>query len=84
MSEAEYLDTIYPYTEEYIDETKRLEINFMKQLYKDNSKAKVGTIVECPYCHKRFYKKTYQQKFHSTKCKDKYWNIVNPRGIYGR
>ena len=43
-------------------------------LYKNNKSAKVGTEIECPTCHKRFIKKSYQQAFCCKDCKDKFWN----------
>jgi hypothetical protein len=54
--------------------------NLIKQAlarYEDNTKAKVGDTICCPSCGKNFKKKSYQQKFHSTKCKDIYWNSVD-------
>jgi predicted nucleic acid-binding Zn ribbon protein len=42
--------------------------------YDINKSAKVGTEIICPVCGKRFIKKSYQQAFCSTECKDKYWN----------
>lgn len=84
MNEAEYLDTIYPYTEEYAQEMRCTAIVMMSKQYDKNSEAKIGSTIECPYCQKKFIKKSYQHKFCNTKCKDKYWNIINPRGIYGK
>lgn len=95
MSEAEYLDTIYPYTEEYKTSLKELirkynlpknwksvyQIEFMKNVYIDNKSRFKGDTIRCPYCGKLFVKKSYQHVFCNTKCKDKYWNVVNPRGI---
>ena len=70
MSEAEYLDSIYPYTEEYISELREL-------------KQKVFDAISEPdiECGKEIKKKSYQHKFCCTKHKDKYWNIINSRGI---
>jgi predicted nucleic acid-binding Zn ribbon protein len=42
--------------------------------YNINKSAKVGTEIICPVCGKRLIKKSYQQAFCSTECKDKYWN----------
>lgn len=92
MSEAEYLDSIYPYTEEYISELRELkrkvldaisepDIELMKATYEDASNAKTGDKIICPFCGEEIIKKSYQQKFCCTKHKDKYWNIINPRGI---
>ncbi len=97
MSEAEYLDSIYPYTEEYELSLKELmnklynkqpkqirwesEIIAMKRTYENVMNAKKGDVIICPCCGKQLIKKSYQHKFCNTKCKDKYWNIINPRGI---
>ena len=32
-------------------------------LYKENKKAKVGTLIECPVCHTKFKKIQYSQAF---------------------
>lgn len=52
----------------------------MKQVYDVNTKKKVGETIKCPSCPKRVKKKSYQQKFCCTKCKDFYWNSA-PRRI---
>lgn len=41
---------------------------------KRNAKAKVGTECRCPMCHKKFIKKTYQQRFCCIKCKNNFHN----------
>ena len=92
MSKAEYSDSIYPYTEEYISELRELkqevfdaisepDIELMKVAYEDASNAKTGDKIICPFCGKDLVKKSYQHKFCCTKHKDKYWNIINLRGI---
>jgi len=48
------------------------------QKYIDAEKAKVGEEIHCSCCNHKFIKKTYQQKFHKIKCKDRYWNSVDP------
>jgi len=85
MSEAEYLDSIHPYTEVYATYSRRLTdrtIPIMKALYKLTENTKKGDMITCPYCGTKFTKKTYQQKFCCTQHKDKYWNVVNPRGMF--
>lgn len=49
-----------------------------KDRYESNSSKKVGETCCCPSCGKDFKKKTYQQKFHNKKCKDIYWNSIDP------
>ena len=51
-------------------------------LYKNNKSAKVGTEIECPTCHKRFIKKSYQQAFCCKDCKDKFWNRTRKSNGY--
>lgn len=86
MTEAEYLDTVYPYTEEYVTESIMLKhtsrFQAMTKRYKVADKANVGEIIKCPYCGTNIKKKSYQHKFCNTKCKDRYWNYINPRGLY--
>jgi len=52
----------------------------MPGLYKTAKAAKVGSMIECPGCGKRFKKKSYQA-FCSNKgpgnCKDTYWNSTD-------
>lgn len=49
-----------------------------KNIYNKNATISIGSIIVCPECHTRFIKKTYNQKFCCTACKDKYHNRVNP------
>ena len=49
------------------------------QVYSDNKKALVGANIGCPTCGKQFAKKSYQQAFCKTKCKDTYHNSVNEK-----
>ena len=42
--------------------------------YDLNKQASVGDELVCPVCGNKFTKKSYQQAFCSTFCKDKYWN----------
>jgi ribosomal protein L37AE/L43A len=51
-------------------------------LYKNNKSAKVGTEIECPVCHKRFIKKSYQQAFCCGECKVKFWNRTRKSNGY--
>ena len=47
--------------------------------YEANKAAKVGETIVCPICHEQFRKKSYQQAFCSTKCKDDFWNNKKDR-----
>ena len=46
-------------------------------IYKENKNASVGTLIECPVCHKKFIKKQYSQAFCCLQCKDKFHNRHN-------
>jgi hypothetical protein len=48
-----------------------------KSRYDTNAQKKVGETCACPSCGKNFVKRSYQQKFHSIKCKDIYWNSID-------
>ena len=37
----------------------------------------IGQETICPVCGAAFIKKTKAQAFHSIKCKDRYWNVVD-------
>lgn len=54
----------------------------IRATYLQNKSAKVGETCYCPSCGQPFEKKHYQQAFckskSGTKCKDKYWNTVDP------
>jgi len=54
----------------------------LKDRYKLNKEAKVGTECICPSCNTPFIKENYQQAFCKSKggtvCKDKYWNTITP------
>ena len=39
----------------------------------------MGETITCPICGEQFEKKTYQQAFCCTKCKDAYWNNKKDR-----
>ena len=48
--------------------------NNAKNKYDNNKLAKVGEEIICPICGKRLIKKSYQQAFCCTRCKDIYHN----------
>jgi len=55
----------------------------MKKQYNLNKQAPIGYSCICPSCGQPFIKQHYQQAFcltkSGTKCKDKYWNTVDPK-----
>lgn len=78
VTEADYLSTFYP--DELVNSL--LDIKFaqlqktLTTRYNKVKDAKIGEEISCPVCGKVFTKKTYQQKFCCTKCKNKYWNTI--------
>lgn len=48
----------------------------MEEVYNKNKASKVGEEIVCPSCKNILIKKSYQQAFCCTKCKDRYWNFV--------
>lgn len=54
----------------------------MLETYRLNKVAKVGTECTCPSCNTKFIKTSYQQAFckskSGTRCKDKFWNTIDP------
>lgn len=54
----------------------------LKSKYELNKSKGIGEEISCTVCNKTFKKKTKQQAFcgsrGDTKCKDKYWNTVDP------
>jgi len=47
-----------------------------------DKKQKLKEKRKCKGCNKDISHKHPNAKFHSKKCKDKYWNMVNPRGKF--
>ena len=51
------------------------------QLHTNNKKARVGSIIICPICLKKFSKRSYQHVFCRNKgvnnCKDRFWNTMD-------
>ena len=45
--------------------------------YDASKSAKVGMTITCPTCERRVQKRSYQQAFCCTRCKDRYWNTVD-------
>lgn len=78
MTESEYLSELYQGIEAE-EETDFLHINQLLSQYDKAKDAKVGEIIACACCGSKMVKKSYQQKFCSLKCKDKYWNTVDEK-----
>jgi hypothetical protein len=55
----------------------------IRERYALNKETKVGAECTCPSCGTIFTKTNYQQAFckskPATRCKDKYWNTVDPK-----
>jgi len=49
------------------------------EIYLINKAAKVGDNIVCPICGNEFKKKSYQQAFCSSDCKNEYWNLKGDR-----
>jgi hypothetical protein len=91
---AEHLDDSYDFSSELREfdlERRDREWRKMRDRFHDNSRAEIGATIECACCARKIVKKTYQQKFcppvikgkkKSYRCKDRYNNIVNPRGKF--
>ena len=52
-----------------------------KIAYKKAKDAKAGDNIICTVCGTKFTKKTYNQAFDKSKCKDRYWNIVDDKRL---
>lgn len=68
---------------EYDYETKERQLDDLcedkERQYEIAARAKVGTALRCSnLCGRVFTKKVYQQRFCSTRCKDRYWNTTDP------
>lgn len=52
------------------------EVEADEYIYRSGKKAKAGSIIKCagPMCGKKFKKKSYQQAFCCSRCKDQFWN----------
>lgn len=59
-------------------ETLQLTIEAMQERYTKNMRAPRGSTIRCACCAKDITKKTHQQSFCQTKCKDHYWNLTEP------
>ena len=61
---------------ERLRKQRRKLVRKKEERYIENKQAKVGTELRCPGhgCGNTFVKKSYQQAFCCTKCKDSFWN----------
>jgi hypothetical protein len=62
---------------EFVKEVHK-ELRRDSLIYAVNKKKKVGELCTCAgsLCNRTFKKKSYQQAFCRTKCKDQFWNRV--------
>lgn len=72
------LDESWEYEASEEDDIELLFLTNQK-IWNYNAAAKVGDNIHCPWCQKSMKKKSWQHKFCSTKCKDRYWNISPKR-----
>lgn len=61
-------------TKNEFNRKRNMEINSRNSTYLQNKKSKVDSMITCPVCGKRFFKKQYSQSFCSLHCKDSFWN----------
>lgn len=57
---------------------KLSKVDRMKLRYEEAKSARVGEMILCPSCGNKHLKNQYNTTFCSRKCKDKYWNTVDP------
>lgn len=55
-----------------------MKVSKMKALYEKAKAEKTGNKIQCPSCGNWIVKNQYNTTFCSRKCKDKYWNTVDP------
>lgn len=80
-------DAVREHKEEKIKERLNEKINLLKSRYQKARSAKIGKIIECPVCRKKFVKEIYNKIFcsnqrnhkGSSSCKDIYWNTIDER-----
>lgn len=51
----------------------------MRSRYEKAASARTGQVIICPTCGTSVRKRTYNKKFCSPGCKDRYWNTVDER-----
>lgn len=83
---------------DYLDVERENELNrrdkdwsAMADRFRANGQAEVGATIECACCARKVVKRTYHQRFcppvlkgkrKTYPCKDRYHNIMNPRGKF--
>ena len=74
---SEQYDGYLVEAEDFVKEVKQ-DLRRDSLIYAVNKKKKVGELCVCagPLCNHKFRKKSYQQAFCRTKCKDQFWNRV--------
>lgn len=64
-----------------IEPDRQKELDDMTLFYQNAKQAKVGEILTCPTCATSFRKKTYNQCFCSSGCRDTFWNLTKPERL---
>ena len=81
MSEADAMSMNYDDGSYDDSDDREQALQDLKEAYTEqyniNKSARTRVECKCPVCHKRFIKKSYQQAFDRTKCKDRFWNTVD-------
>lgn len=57
------------------------ELDDMALFYQNAKQAKVGEVLTCPTCTNNFRKKTYNQCFCASGCRDTFWNLTKPERL---
>lgn len=63
------------------DLDRQKELDDMALFYQNAKQANVGETLTCPTCAERFRKKTYNQCFCSSGCRDTFWNLTKPERL---
>ena len=63
------------------DPNRQQELDDMALFYQNAKGAKVGELLTCPTCAERFRKKTYNQCFCASGCRDTFWNLTKPERL---
>ena len=63
------------------DPNRQQELDDMALFYQNAKGATVGELLTCPTCAERFRKKTYNQCFCASGCRDTFWNLTKPERL---